>query len=238
MKIIKLLALLSLVGLYSCGEKWGTCTTYYKDGETVRSKVPCNLKNGYKNGVMKIFKKNGDLWQTIVYVENKIEDTTRFYYSRSGEILKVVPMLHGQKEGTAIEYSRDGKVLKEQPYKDGKKEGTHKEFDEDGRLIAEEYFMNGLKEKVSTYYYEESDQLKESISFIQNVRNGAYQKFDEKGRLILSGAYKNGRPTGEWTFRSVLGTTLKAQASELAYAYSRDIMPLDDYLFENMNAIE
>jgi len=217
-----------------CGDTYGTCYTYYGDGETVRSEVPCNRSKGTKDGLMKVYRKNGELWKTIPYVNGVEEDTTRLYYSHSDKLLKIVPMEGGKREGSAIEYYRNGEIKKIQPYEDNKKSGLHKTFTEKGKLISEEYYKNGLKEKTATYYYEDSDQVKEKISYIQDNRNGAYVKYDSKGRLLLEGAYKNGLPTGKWTFRSSIGKPITADIAEIKYAYKEEVKGLDEYFYEQL----
>lgn len=228
------LAFLILVGLSSCKDKFGTCTTYYDGGEKVRSKVPCNLRTREKNGIMRVYKKNGDLWKTVVYVDNQVEDTTKFYYSRTGELLKIVPMLHDKRNGVAIEYFKNGKVKKEEPYKDNLKEGHHRVFKENGNLLSEIYYSKGEKEKGAIYYYENVDLVKEKITYTQDIRNGAYEKYDEKGKLMLKGSFKNGLPVGSWTFKTILGNLKEADIAEITYAYREDIKLLDKYLDENL----
>ncbi|MEL7341353.1 MAG: hypothetical protein AAGM67_12800, partial [Bacteroidota bacterium] len=81
---------LTLGLLLACNSKrdW-ICTDYYDTGE-VKSTVPC--PEGVKNGVMRIFHKSGTLWNTLVYVDGVVQDTMRFYYSKTGKVLRAVPM--------------------------------------------------------------------------------------------------------------------------------------------------
>ncbi|MCI4668503.1 MAG: hypothetical protein MRZ79_10220 [Bacteroidia bacterium] len=234
MKYLNILAFLLMVGLSSCGDKFGTCTTYYEDGETVRSKVPCNLSTNEKNGIMRVYKKNGDLWKTMVYVDNMLEDTTRFFYSRTGEPLKTVPMQKDKRHGVAKEYFKNGKVKREQPYINNLKEGFHRIYDEEGRILSETYYNKGLKEKIAITNFEDVDQLHEKISYKQNRRYGAYEKYNQQGKLVLKGEYRNGYPVGTWRFRTVVGNLKDASPSELSYAYKADIEQLDKYLFEHL----
>ena len=95
--------------LLSCSDEDRICTTYYDSGE-VRSTVPC--PDGIRNGTMSIFHKSGTLWNTKEYVNGMVQDTMRFYYSRTGDVLRAVPMKDNEKHGRAVEYDKKGNLVK------------------------------------------------------------------------------------------------------------------------------
>ncbi|MEO0897826.1 MAG: hypothetical protein AAFY71_15575 [Bacteroidota bacterium] len=230
--IIGLISLFLL--LASCGDKYGNCITYYEDGETIRTVVPCNMSKGIKNGVMKTYRKNGDIWNTKTYVDNVVEDTTKYYYSYGGELLKTVPMAKGERNGQSVEYYRNGQVKAETDYTNNKKDGAKREYTKKGKLLLEEFYKKGLKEKVASYYFDKGEILREKISYIQDVRNGAYEQYNEKGKLLLKGAYKNGKPINKWTIRTSYGNLVTTTPREILYVYYSEAQKIDKYFFENL----
>lgn len=83
------------------------CQEFYDDGR-LKSEVEC--KGGVFNGLYKEYHKNGDLWKEVHYQDNVVVDTTRYYYSRTGELLKEVPMKAGAREGISTEYYKNGQA--------------------------------------------------------------------------------------------------------------------------------
>lgn len=166
--------------LLSCSDEDRVCTTYYDSGE-VRSTVPC--PDGVRNGSMKIFHKSGTLWNSKEYVDGKVQDTMRFYYSRTGEVLRAVPMKDDEKHGRAVEYDKKGKVSKVIHYLLGLRDGP-----------------------LETYF--ESGQLRELTEYKEGNRHGKYKLHLEDGTLIKDGTYIQDKEYGKWRSFRVDGSPL------------------------------
>ncbi|MEL7534306.1 MAG: hypothetical protein AAFN10_23575 [Bacteroidota bacterium] len=176
-----LICCLSLL-LLSCSDKDRICTTYYDSGE-VRSTVPC--PDGIRNGTMSIFHKSGTLWNTKEYVEGKVQDTMRFYYSRTGDVLRAVPMKDNEKHGRAVEY------------------------DKKGNLVKVIHYLVGLRDGALETYYEDGE-LKELTEYKEGNRHGKYQLKLADGTLVKEGTYIQDRQYGKWRSFRPDGTQLSS----------------------------
>lgn len=166
------------LGLGSCDSSPTICTSYYKQ-DKLKYEVPC--KKGVFEGTYREYNRSGDLWVVKHYVEGVEEDTTRYYYSRTGELLKQVPMLHGQKHGQAVEFYKDGARKRVQQYEQGQRVGEDVRYHEDGQT------------------------LQERTTYVANRQEGPYLRQSASGQALVQGQYEAGQAVGTWTHRYANG---------------------------------
>jgi antitoxin component YwqK of YwqJK toxin-antitoxin module len=155
----------------SCGQEPTLCTSYYSQ-DKLKYEVPC--KDGLFHGTYREYNRAGNLWVVKHYVDGVVEDTTRYYYARSGELLKEVAMLHDKKQGQSVEYAEDGSRKRVQHFEQDRRVGEELTYHPDGKTI----------EELKTY---RDHQL-----------NGPYRRQDETGQVLLEGTYQAGEPAGTW----------------------------------------
>jgi|GEM_PF-4524961 len=96
----------------------GLVYLYYENGLYSYSE----FKNGIKNGVSKLYHKNGQLLREGVMLDELEEGEWKEYYSPG----KISAIIH---------------------YKNGLKHGPYQEFDETGQLIKETFYQNDIEVK-------------------------------------------------------------------------------------------
>lgn len=90
---------------------------FYPSGE-LKSETSYNAE-GKRNGIYKVYYKDGKSKEEIGYLNGRIEGMLKAYYE-SGKIWYEVPYKKGKKEGTVKTYHKNGKVKKEVVYEAGK----------------------------------------------------------------------------------------------------------------------
>ncbi len=173
------LALLTI----SCGPKETICKKKFSNG-SLEYEVPCI--GGVFNGEYREYNRAGDLWITKTFVKGVEVDTTRYYYSRTGEILKEIPMRLGEKHGLAKEYYKDGNLKRVQQ------------------------FSQGVRNGEDATYYPRSTQIHFTKTYRGGVPEGDYRRYTPDGKTALEGQYAQGKASGEWKHYYPSGK-LKAQ---------------------------
>lgn len=164
------MAWFALLGL-GCGPNETICTSRYSNDQ-LKYEVPC--RDGLFHGTYREYNKHGDLW-VVKHFEAGVEvDTTTYYYSGSGNLLKSVPMQEGAKHGQALEYYEDGPLKRAQTYRQGRRDGQDIHYHPDGKTVQE----------LKTYQ--------------DNVLQGPYERRDETGALLVEGQYVDGQRVGTW----------------------------------------
>jgi len=162
---------LSFFSMIGCGPNETICTSRYGNGQ-LKYEVPC--VDGLFDGTYREYNKHGDLW-VVKHFDAGVEvDTTTYYYSGSGQLLKSVPMQEGAKHGQAFEYYEDGQLKRAQTYRQGKRHGQDINYHPDGETVQE----------LKTYQ--------------DNVLQGPYERRDETGTLLVEGKYADGQRVGTW----------------------------------------
>lgn len=167
--------------LSGCEEKLYDCTRHDDDGN-LKYIVPCD-GNGVYHGEYLEYHKTGKLWERRFYVNGLQEDTTRYFFYKTGEVLKEVPM------------------------KEGKKHGLTRQFREDGTVLKSETFVDGYHTGPSSHYYE-SGSPRETIHFEEDQKTGPYFFFAEDSTVLVQGEYYQGGKYGKWTHFDYDGTKL------------------------------
>ncbi|MEO0468134.1 MAG: hypothetical protein AAF206_00835 [Bacteroidota bacterium] len=163
------MALLSACGEGESGPK--ICQEFHGNG-ALKHEVPC--LNGVPEGEMKIYHANGDLRATKFFVNGLEEDTARYFYSKTGDVLKTVPMIAGKRNGQAIEY------------------------DKKGRLIETTDYQEDLKHGAEIRYFPDSEQIQEKKEYAEGYLHGKYAAFSAAGNPVREGEYYYDRKFGKW----------------------------------------
>lgn len=71
-------------------------------------------------------------------------------------------------------------------------------FYTNGKKTSEGIFSNGKREGVWLFYYRNSDQLRDKVTFVHDTANGPTVRYNQAGKMIREGFYKDGKKNGEW----------------------------------------
>lgn len=119
------------------------------------------------NGVMKIYLRNGNLYMSISYKNNKKNGFTKCYSKKTK------------------------KIVWEQNYTNDKLDGIIKNYYSDGSIEKEETFVNGVKQGWENSYNENESYLEEAIMYAQNVKNGQAFKYYPNGQVKHEAFFEN-----------------------------------------------
>ncbi len=117
---------------YQNGEPFtGTYETFFENGQLKRE---MELKNGKKDGKVKIYLENGQISEIHAYKNNKMHGKW-VVYNKINQITSVARYKNGKKHGKWKIWNDEGNLLYELQYKNGKKSGTWKNYNEKGEVI-------------------------------------------------------------------------------------------------------
>jgi antitoxin component YwqK of YwqJK toxin-antitoxin module len=150
------------------GRKTGVWRELYPTGVT---KEEGNWTNGLKNGIFKLYKKNGDLDRL-----EKYEDGIKIEGDEQTMILEV-----------RQQFYESGNVKERGSYKEGKKQGTFRFYDENGN-------------ETGAALYVEDQKIGEGKIDSTGQRQGDWKLYYPSGELRAQGAYVNGLKEGDWMF--------------------------------------
>ena len=179
-----------------------------------------NFKDGYPEGEMKRYHKNGTL-KAILIFSNKGQHTQAQIFNDYGQL------------------AASGNYI------DKKKDSLWQYYDKNKRVRIQENYKNGFKQGLSSYYYP-NGKLYESIGYENDVKHGHWKRFDNKGNKMIKahyekgklegyftsyhangvpkidGFYKNNKRHEKWIFYSAKGKVNKTIAYEMGYADNQD----------------
>ncbi len=193
-----------------------------------------SFKNGYPEGEMKRFHKNGAI-------------KARLFFSNKGKNAKA--QLYNSYE----QLSATGNYI------DKKKDSLWKYFDKNEQIRIEEFFVNGKKDGLSTYYYPDGLTY-ETYEYKNGLKHGQWIRYDREGKKSISahhsngkldtyfttyynngitkidGLYKNGKRHGKWIFYTLKGEIDKTITYEMGIADNQD--ELDANQKQELDAME
>ncbi|HLG01978.1 MAG TPA: toxin-antitoxin system YwqK family antitoxin [Bacteroidia bacterium] len=162
-----------------------TKTTYHPSGKPA---VIGNYKDGYPEGVFRIYDTTGTLVAAEVYAEGVLVGEGIFD-------------LKGLQQGHWKEYYETGDLKGEGDYKDGVRIGLWKFYYSGGKTDQEgKYDQRGRPIGTWKWYHENGQMLREE-SYTEGLRNGTMTEYDENGTIITQGEYEDGLKTGHWFFQ-------------------------------------
>lgn len=125
------------------------CQAFHRNG-ALKYEVPC--QNGVFHGLYKQYSEDGNLWRETVYEQGVMVDTTRYYYSKLGKILKVIPMVEGKISGVSTEFYKSGTVRQVTNYVAGQKTGPMYTLSETGDTTAYVTYQGDLADGPARMY--------------------------------------------------------------------------------------
>lgn len=182
-------------------DKQGRKQGYWENTTPLGKKIYAgNFKDGYPEGDMKRFHKNGAV-------------KAHLFFSNKG------------KNAKAKLYNTCGQLSAKGNYVNKKKDSLWQYFNKNEEIRIKEYYTNGAKDGLSTYYYSNGN-IYETYEYKNNKKNGQWIRNDKDGNRILKanysegtlnsffttyfkngltkidGIYKNGKRNGKWIFYS------------------------------------
>jgi len=176
------------------GQKDGVWKIFDKEGKLIEEKT---YVNGKLNGYVKTYDKNGFLINTLRYKNDEIvQDST--FDENSVEIKE--------------EYDSDGSLVFQGGYLFDTPVGTHRTFNKKGEVIQSKTYdlkgtliangiinTDGSKNGKWVEYYE-NGKVKSTGQYKNDKKDGKWIYYHKKGTIQQTGNYSNGKLTGLWSW--------------------------------------
>lgn len=154
--------------------------------------------------------------------------TEKKYKNNQGQVINIVRLAAGKKEGLQEIYNAEGGLKEKIAYKAGLKEGKHTKYNADGTLSSEYTYLGGKKIgpfKSRLESFKEGQYVWEKGTYGQDEQlTGTYIKYVEvldevisadkktaSQKIIQKGAYAEGKKVGVWKSFSLNGTVLESK---------------------------
>lgn len=122
---------------------------YYDSDSIKESEVMFNMNTNEKEGLARLYYKNGNLKQEGMWHNNKQEGVWKFY-NEDGSLSAEVSFKNDYQDGEAIFYNK-GIITEKSNWKQGKLNGDAVEYYENGKIKRLTKWMNGSKISESIY---------------------------------------------------------------------------------------
>lgn len=193
-----------------------------------------NFKDGYPEGEMKRYHKNGTIKASLIFSNKGTKAKAQIFN------------IYGQ-------LSASGNYINK------KKDSLWQYYDKNKQVRIQEFLKNGGKHGLCSYHYP-GGKLYESIEFENDLKHGLWKRFDSKGNKLIrahyekgnlegyfttyhtngvtkvDGFYKNNKRHDKWIFYSAKGKINKTITYEMGYADNQD--ELDAELQKELKAME
>lgn len=166
-----------------------TVRTTYDNGRVSRIYT---VKKGtdVREGVSLSYHANGKLAIEVPYRNGKIDGVLRSY-DENGNLHETIGYLEGEEEGYSTIYYANGKKKKREVYHQGILNGVSEDWDELGRLVRQIPYENGQIHGV-VKIFDETGKVIEDMNFVRGIRNGAYHRYSF-GKVTLEAEFKDNR---------------------------------------------
>ncbi|PKP54246.1 MAG: hypothetical protein CVT92_00390 [Bacteroidetes bacterium HGW-Bacteroidetes-1] len=122
------------------------------------------------------------------------------YYFESGKLRAINDFTSNGLKAYNKTFTESGILIAEGIYLDQKKDSLWKFYnDVDGSLLSEEIFKNNNLNGISKNYYPKSNQVAETIEYLNGQKYGVWRVFFEDGTLQSEGNYQEGQFFGKYT---------------------------------------
>ncbi|MBL4585520.1 MAG: hypothetical protein JKX84_00475 [Flavobacteriales bacterium] len=184
-------------------QKQGLWREFYEDRKV---KVEGRYKNGKRNGYFKTYDTDGNLLETLKYVDGILipnpEELAKLdikrEYHPNAQVKSVGSYSKGIKEGVHRIYTMDGKVESAKIYLKGKMIGN-------GIVDPE-----GRRQGVWKEYYD-TGELRSEGKYKDGSRIGPWIFYYQGGKEEQRGEYHKGKPDGEWKWTYQNGNTWREE---------------------------
>ncbi|RMG24912.1 MAG: hypothetical protein D6730_11790 [Bacteroidetes bacterium] len=184
--------LLAVILMACSGGEVSTCKEFFPDG-TLSMEVLCD-QNGTYQGEMRMYHENGNLKAIRHFADGKEQDTARYFYQFSDQLMRLIPITQDLPNGRLQWFRQDGSLQKEADYLLGELHGEEIFYYPDGKQIAEKYsYQNGQMYGPYVQYRENGLPIKEGFYF-NRLRFDQWKFYDDKGEIShVMGYYYNKR---------------------------------------------
>lgn len=149
-----------------------------------------------KNGVMKLYLKEGSLYMSISYKNNKKNGFTKCYSKKTKKISWEENYTNDLLDGITKNYYNNGTLKKEETFVMGVKEGWEHSYNEDEGYLEEAImYANNVMNGAAFKYYKDG-QVKHEAYFKDNKQEGITKEFYESGIPKLIAYWKDGKRNG------------------------------------------
>ena len=162
----------------------------------IGQKVQINhFVKGKENGLHKYYYDNDVLRIAAFYINGKLQDTLRAYFS-DGKMESIKNFDSGKMKGKTIEYWENGNIKQAINYgKFEKKQGTALYYFQDGKMREEtEFDENGLM--LSDLYFDRYSGKKTNRILYENSLMSLQQYFNKNEKILWTNYFKNGKSFG------------------------------------------
>ncbi len=180
--------------------------------------------NGKREGKWEIYYPTGNLWIEMHY-KNDLLDGEYIERSIDGQIVQLVHLKDGLRNGMSESWTTTGEKLTEENYLNDLKNGVQKEwtmkknyylasisnysndtlngakyqFGENGDTIFYANYRNGERDGICKTYDRDEHYLSEAYTYKNDKKNGDAFIYSKEGYILWKGSYHNDRRHGEWT---------------------------------------
>lgn len=185
------------VGNYSNGLLQGENLAYYENG---MPKYIANFLNDEMNGEYLSFNEKGAMIQKKNFKDGELNGPYKAYFAVGEELLEFhVPYREGKIEDKAIEYYASGEVYKEGLYSSGELHGPERIYNFNKSLFYEQIYENGQPTGDYKTFFSNGN-VKEVSQYVDGLFHGPYETYYYDGTLMSEVNYHKGELQGLFRF--------------------------------------
>ena len=154
-----------------------------------------NYKSNILDGFGKKFYSDGNLQETVFFVEGKIHGRNLHYYP-NGTIEKDLYFNYGEPLGENVEFYSSGKLKTKSFYLDGKLNGKEYAYYPNAKLKMIANYKNGILNGRARIFYP-NGVVEKSIIYKNGKLNGKCFLYNEMGNIKNIASYKNNQLQGK-----------------------------------------
>lgn len=209
-----------------------TITRYRNNEIIVQENINRLNSEGKKEGIWKVFYKNGNIKEEKNYHHGKLHGYYKVY-NKEGVLLDAIKYKNGEVNlnsnniETDIEikeeYDDNGNLIFQGSYKNNIPIGVHRKYNEKGavvksttynilgNIIAEGIALENGKENGSWIYYYEGNNKKAEGNYNNGKKNGVWKYYYPNGKIKQKGSYLQEKLTGAWHWYYITGELLREE---------------------------
>lgn len=179
------------------GKKQGVWTKTYSNGVP---RYEGKFKNDHPIGEFKYYYESGNLKAVTVFSPDGIVARTKTFHENKQ------PMAEGKyikqkRDSVWLFYSNvDGKLLSLETYRKGVLNGTTKTYYPETENVAESIeYVNGIKQGPYRKYFPEGELMTEG-TYVDDNLDGKFTLYHPNGKVQVKGMYNSGRQVGNWEY--------------------------------------
>jgi len=159
--------------------------------ENAQLKFEINFKKGVKNGLAKIYHKNGQLSEKGNMLDKR--DGLWRLWNKNGKLIKEVEFKEGKKYGLERWWYENGTLRCESNYKEDGIDGLWILWDENGQKHHEGYYKNGKQDGLWKWWVCKNGKLWRETNYKEGFKDGIERIWHNYGQLKESSTFKDGK---------------------------------------------